>query len=201
MIITYKYIYSLSIGTWHGCSAVHTHMTNTRITDPEILEKRYPVILREFSIRKNSGGLGKFHGGDGVIRDLEFTQPLIVSILSERRALAPYGMAGGECGKKGLNILYQYQKQKEKENDIMNEENICHIHNYRKINIGAKNTVSVQPHDRLCIYTPGGGGYGHYDATNDGNSDNDIQHSMNISIPLQKTSGSLFNYQNAQETA
>ena len=58
--------------TWTGCSAVHTHMTNTRITDPEILEKRYPVILRQFSIRRNSGGAGAFFGGDGVIRELEF---------------------------------------------------------------------------------------------------------------------------------
>ena len=60
--------------TWHGCSGVHTHMTNTRITDPEILERRYPVILRQFSLRKGSGGEGHFHGGDGVIRELQFTK-------------------------------------------------------------------------------------------------------------------------------
>jgi 5-oxoprolinase (ATP-hydrolysing) len=60
--------------TWHGCSAVHTHMTNTRITDPEILEKRYPVILRQFSVRRGSGGEGCYKGGDGIIRELEFTQ-------------------------------------------------------------------------------------------------------------------------------
>lgn len=60
--------------TWTGCSAVHTHMTNTRITDPEILERRYPVVLRQFSIRKGSGGKGSFNGGDGVVRELEFTK-------------------------------------------------------------------------------------------------------------------------------
>jgi 5-oxoprolinase (ATP-hydrolysing) len=60
--------------TWHGCSAVHMHMTNTRITDPEIFEKRYPVILRQFSVRRESGGAGYFHGGDGVVREIEFTE-------------------------------------------------------------------------------------------------------------------------------
>jgi len=60
--------------TWNGCSAVHTHMTNTRITDPEIFEKRYPVILRQFSVRRDSGGAGCFHGGDGVVREIEFTE-------------------------------------------------------------------------------------------------------------------------------
>jgi 5-oxoprolinase (ATP-hydrolysing) len=60
--------------SWNGCHAVHTHMTNTRITDVEILERRYPIIVREFSIRKGSGGNGKYHGGDGVVRELEFTK-------------------------------------------------------------------------------------------------------------------------------
>ena len=61
---------------WHGCSAVHTHMTNTRITDPEILEKRYPAILRQFGVRKGSGGGGAYCGGDGAVREIEFTRPL-----------------------------------------------------------------------------------------------------------------------------
>jgi 5-oxoprolinase (ATP-hydrolysing) len=67
-------------------------MTNTRITDPEILEKRYPVVLRQFGLRAGSGGVGQYQGGDGVVRELEFTKPLMVSILSERRAFQPYGM-------------------------------------------------------------------------------------------------------------
>lgn len=79
-------------------------MTNTRITDAEVFERRYPVILREFSIRPNTGGNGKHRGGDGVIRDIEFRIPVQVSILSERRVYRPYGMAGGEGAQCGLNL-------------------------------------------------------------------------------------------------
>jgi len=131
--------------SWHGRSGIHTHMTNTRITDPEILEKRYPIILRKFSIRKNSGGKGKFNGGDGVIRELEFLEPLQFSILSERRVFAPYGLEGGESGKKGENIW------------------IHHIENSNEIevlSIGGKNTVTLNTKDRIIIKTPGGGGWG-----------------------------------------
>ena len=67
--------------TWHGCSAVHTHMTNTRITDPEILEKRYPIILRQFALREGSGGKGQFNGGEGVVRELQFTKVVFFSIV------------------------------------------------------------------------------------------------------------------------
>ena len=82
--------------TWHGKSGVHTHMTNTRITDPEVLELRYPVVLRQFNLRQGSGGNGKFKGGDGVIREIEFLKDGIeIGILSERRSTAPYGMNGG----------------------------------------------------------------------------------------------------------
>ncbi|KAI9183556.1 hypothetical protein H9P43_004474 [Blastocladiella emersonii ATCC 22665] len=90
---------------WHGRSGVHTHMTNTRITDPEILERRYPVVLRQFSLRKGSGGAGKWRGGDGVVRELEFTVPLQVSVLTERRVHSPYGLAGGHSGEPGRNLL------------------------------------------------------------------------------------------------
>jgi len=81
--------------TWHGQSGVHTHMTNTRITDPEILELRYPVLLKEFNIRRGSGGEGKYNGGDGVVREIEFLKQLEIGILSERRAFEPYGLEGG----------------------------------------------------------------------------------------------------------
>ena len=73
--------------TWHGTSGVHTHITNTRIGDVEILERRYPVLLHRFSLRDGSGGQGQFSGGDGVIREIEFLHPLQVSILSEVRVL------------------------------------------------------------------------------------------------------------------
>ncbi|KAJ3341068.1 hypothetical protein HDU93_005700 [Gonapodya sp. JEL0774] len=128
---------------WNGRSGVHTHMTNTRITDPEILERRYPALLREFSLRLGSGGRGRYSGGDGVIRDIEFLEPVQVSILSERRVMAPYGMDGGECGARGRNIWIRNGADKE-----------------RWINIGGKNTVLVAKGDRLRVETPGGGGYG-----------------------------------------
>ena len=85
---------------FHGASAVHTHMTNTRITDPEVLERRYPVILREFSVRRGSGGKGTWNGGDGVVRRIEFRRPLRCSMLAERRVTAPFGLRA-EPGAKG----------------------------------------------------------------------------------------------------
>ena len=125
---------------WHGQSGVHTHMTNTRSTDPEILESRYPVLLREFSIRHGSGGAGLFHGGDGLIREIEFLKPLNVAILSERRVYPPYGMEGGEPGALGKNIFLKRDGS--------------------RIDLGGKNEVHAQPGDRIRILTPGGGGYG-----------------------------------------
>lgn len=134
---------------WNGTSGVHTHMTNTRITDAEIFERRYPVLLREFSIREGSRGLGAYEGGDGVIRDIEFRVPVQVSILSERRIYHPYGMAGGENAKCGLNLWIRKIKDK---GDGRQE--------YRTINLGGKNTAAMQPGERIIICTPGGGGYG-----------------------------------------
>ncbi|MCK5914565.1 MAG: sulfur carrier protein ThiS adenylyltransferase ThiF, partial [Deltaproteobacteria bacterium] len=126
--------------TWPGQSGVHTHMTNTRITDPEILERRYPVLLRQFSLRQNSGGRGSFPGGEGLIRELEFLAPLNVAILSERRVYAPYGLAGGNPGARGENTFIRADG--------------------RKLNLGGKNEIKAKPGDRFCIKTPGGGGYG-----------------------------------------
>ncbi|MFN0196669.1 MAG: hydantoinase B/oxoprolinase family protein, partial [Planctomycetaceae bacterium] len=88
-----------------GCDAVHTHMTNTRLTDVEILESRYPVRVARFGIRHGFGGLGKHHGGGGVIREIEFLEPLSVSIISQRRTRGPYGVDGGETGAPGRNTL------------------------------------------------------------------------------------------------
>lgn len=126
--------------SWHGQSGVHTHMTNTRITDPEILERRYPVLLRKFSLRQNSGGEGLYRGGDGLVREIEFLAPLNVAILSERRVFAPYGLRGGASGSRGRNTFIRADG--------------------RKINLGGKNEIKANPGDRLRIETPGGGGYG-----------------------------------------
>jgi 5-oxoprolinase (ATP-hydrolysing) len=125
---------------WAGTSGVHTNMTNTRITDPESLERRYPVILRRFGLRDGSGGAGMYPGGDGVVRDVELRLPMSVSILSERRSFAPYGMAGGE--------------------DAMRGKNTWITKSGRHISVGGKSSVRVEPGDRFVIETPGGGGYG-----------------------------------------
>ncbi|KAI9327021.1 Hydantoinase B/oxoprolinase [Zopfochytrium polystomum] len=127
--------------TWDGRSGVHTHMTNTRITDPEILERRYPVILRKFSLREGSGGDGLYKGGDGVIREVEFLEPLNVSLLSERRVFAPYGQSGGCPGKRGLKLLIRAGRKE-------------------AVNFGGKNATVMRPGDRIRIETPGGGGFG-----------------------------------------
>jgi len=126
--------------TWHGQSGVHTHMTNTRITDPEILERRYPILLREFSIREGSGGAGNHRGGDGLVREVEFLETLNMAILSERRVFAPYGLAGGQPGKRGRNIFIRRDGH--------------------RLNLGAKNEILARPGDRFRILTPGGGGFG-----------------------------------------
>ncbi|CAG8444302.1 15333_t:CDS:10 [Acaulospora colombiana] len=138
--------------TWDGQSGVHVHMTNTRITDPEILERRlnHAVLLREFSLRKGSGGKGLHRGGDGVIRDLEFRESIQVSILSERRVYHPYGLNGGKDGSRGLNLWIR-------KNDGANQEEES---GERILNLGGKNTFQVGIGDRVIICTPGGGGWG-----------------------------------------
>ncbi|KAK2750675.1 hypothetical protein FQN57_002748 [Myotisia sp. PD_48] len=135
---------------WEGTSGVHTHMTNTRITDAEVFERRYPVLLREFSLRPGSGGQGQHCGGDGVIRDIEFRIPVQVSILSERRVHRPYGMNGGDDAQCGQNI---WARNIPKAGNPEERE-------VRLISLGGKNTANMQPGDRIIIKTPGGGGWG-----------------------------------------
>ncbi|ESA42416.1 hypothetical protein GE21DRAFT_7148 [Neurospora crassa] len=165
--------------TWEGTDGVHVHMTNTRITDSEIFERRYPVLLREFSIRKGSGGKGKHRGGDGVVRDIEFRLPLQVSILSERRVYRPYGLAGGEDAQCGLNLWVrkvkkarwedtlrkiqngeQDQQQEEEEKKKKEVGGEAEGYEERVINMGAKNSAPMKAGDRIIICTPGGGGWG-----------------------------------------
>jgi 5-oxoprolinase (ATP-hydrolysing) len=124
---------------FHGASAVHVHMTNTRITDPEVLELRYPVILREFSIRRGSGGAGQWRGGNGVTRRIEFREPMSVSLLTERRTTQPFGVHGGEPGQPGRNT---------------------HQRNGNIEVLPGHAALEVEAGDIVTIETPGGGGYG-----------------------------------------
>ncbi|KAJ3712128.1 Hydantoinase B/oxoprolinase [Lentinula guzmanii] len=142
--------------SWHGTSGVHTHITNTRIGDVEILERRYPVMLHQFGLRAGSGGKGNWHGGDGVVRELEFLEGMQVSILSERRTRQPYGMEGGGSGALGRNTWIK--KPRAEDGDL--PENSNEPKSTRNINIGGKATVWMGKGDRLLIETPGGGAWG-----------------------------------------
>lgn len=173
--------------TWDGQSGVQIHMTNTRSTDPEILEKRYPCILHEFSLRKGSGGLGARKGGDGVVRDIEFRVPVQVSILSERRTTEPYGMNGGANGVKGENIWLR--KSQAKNSDASE---------YREISLGGKNTAHFCAGDRIIIRTPGGGGYGQPNGADDKNNSTVVA-AKNAFIP--RAGGSITERQSAGEAS
>ncbi len=124
---------------FNGTDAVQTHMTNSRLTDPEVLEWRYPVLLENFSIRKNSGGKGVFSGGNGVIRKIRFLEPMTAGILSSRRTVAPFGLKGGENGQTGRNYVIRNNGDLEE--------------------LKGTATVEMQTGDTFVIETPGGGGY------------------------------------------
>lgn len=185
---------------WHGAGGVHTHMTNTRITDPEILELRYPMILKRFCLRTDgSGGLGRSIGGEGVERDLLFRKPVTLSVLTERRVLQPYGLAGGEPGKRGRNLIKK--------------------HDGRVIALGSKTCIDVEAgvsifknkilwrklylfiyyiilQDTFAMKTPGGGGYGH----SDDSSNADLSPPNNCNPRTHVERGTLYNYSQAQES-
>ena len=165
--------------TWSGKHGVHTHMTNTRITDPEILERRYPVMLHTFEVRKGSGGRGKNPGGDGLTRVIEPLTPLTMSILSERRSRAPYGLNGGEQGKSGLNLI-----------ERAGMDGLC-------VNIGGKKTTNLNIGDKLIIHTPGGGGWGVPSEGGPGDGE-EANRKRKAFIPVGN--GSLAAYQEAQFT-
>ncbi|PCH37212.1 cytoplasmic protein [Wolfiporia cocos MD-104 SS10] len=158
---------------WHGTSGVHTHITNTRIGDVEILERRYPVLVHQFGIREGSGGKGKWSGGDGVVRELEFTQGLQVSILSERRTRQPYGMEGGEPGALGRNTWIKQPRKEDGDLPGDTDQQRKPLRP-RKVNIGGKATVLMGKGDRLLIETPGAGGWGVPDPAQD---DGAVDHS------------------------
>ncbi len=123
-----------------GTDAVHSHMTNTAITDPEILEWRYPVRLEQFAVRKDSGGQGEFSGGNGIVRELVFTEPVSLSLLTQNRTQGPYGLNGGQAGQPGeQRLVKRYGEEKE---------------------LAPVAQEQLETGDRLIVKTPGGGGWG-----------------------------------------
>jgi len=146
--------------TWAGASGTQCHMTNTRITDPEILERRFPVLVRAFEIREGSGGVGKHRGGDGLRREIEFLRPMTVSVLTERRVFAPRGVAGGGDGKTGENALLVSDAETLGGGGDHETSRKKTSRGRRVVNLGGKNSVTVAAGDILRILTPGGGGYG-----------------------------------------
>ncbi|HEC12558.1 MAG TPA: 5-oxoprolinase [Acidiferrobacteraceae bacterium] len=132
-----------ALAQFDGCDAVHSHMTNSRLTDPEVLEWRFPVLLEEFSIRKNSGGQGQHAGGNGTRRRLHFLEPMTAAILSNRRKVPPTGLKGGDPGQAGNNRIERADGSVEQ--------------------LGYCAQTQMQAGDVFVIETPGGGGYGPVD--------------------------------------
>ncbi|MBD2612470.1 hydantoinase B/oxoprolinase family protein [Nostoc punctiforme FACHB-252] len=127
-----------------GTDGVHSHMTNSRLTDPEVLETRYPVLLESFSIRADSGGKGEYSGGNGVVRRIRFLEPMTANILSGHRLVATFGLNGGEAGKVGHNWIQRQDGSEE--------------------SLDSTATVEMNVGDVFVIETPGGGGFGHQQA-------------------------------------
>jgi 5-oxoprolinase (ATP-hydrolysing) len=123
-----------------GASCVHTHMTNTRLTDPEVLEWRFPVLVDEFAVRRGSGGKGRWHGGDGAVRKVRFLEPMTAAILSGHRRVPPYGMAGGAPGAVGRNTV------------LRTDGTVTQL--------GGSDQTEMKTGDVFVIETPGGGAYG-----------------------------------------
>ncbi|HJW41122.1 MAG TPA: hydantoinase B/oxoprolinase family protein, partial [Rhizomicrobium sp.] len=123
-----------------GQSAVHTHMTNSRLTDPEVLESRYPVLLEEFRIRAGSGGAGAHRGGDGTVRRIRFREAMTCAILSMRRETAPFGLEDGAPGKKGRNTVVRKDSS--------------------RVPLRGCDEAELAAGDAIEVETPGGGGFG-----------------------------------------
>jgi len=142
---TYQYYETVCGGTgagpgFPGTDAVQTHMTNSRLTDPEVLEWRFPVLVETFAIRRDSGGVGQYSGGNGVIRRIRFLEPMTASILSNRRRVAPFGLQGGGAGAVGRNYI-------ERADGTI-------------VELGAKASIEMSAGDAFVIETPGGGAFG-----------------------------------------
>jgi 5-oxoprolinase (ATP-hydrolysing) len=145
---TFGYYETIGGGTgagigFTGVDATHHHMTNTRITDPEIMEFRYPVVLNQFAIRAESGGAGKWKGGNGVVREIEFLKDLQTTVIAQHRKVVPYGLEGGTSGEKGKQFVRTQQG--------------------KYIELTGSSAYNAKKGDRITICTPGGGGYGKSD--------------------------------------
>jgi len=148
---TYQYYETIAGGSgagpdFDGADAVQTHMTNSRLTDPEVLEWRFPVRLDEFAIRRGSGGAGRHHGGNGAVRRLRFLQQMTAGILSNHRRIAPFGLDGGEPGALGRNWIERADGT--------------------RVELSGTAQAEMQAGDAFVIETPGGGGYGAPDGKN-----------------------------------
>jgi 5-oxoprolinase (ATP-hydrolysing) len=124
---------------FNGADAVHTHMTNSRLTDPEILETRIPVVLEDFHIRPNSGGKGRWRAGDGTSRTIRFLEPMVCSLISGHRRVRPFGLEGGEAGQCGVNLVRRGRHAEP---------------------VGGCEQLTVSAGDAVTIITPTGGGFG-----------------------------------------
>jgi 5-oxoprolinase (ATP-hydrolysing) len=127
-----------------GTSVVQTHMTNSRLTDPEIMESRYPILIERFAVRAGSGGKGQWNGGDGAVRIVRFREAMTAAILSNRRTTAPFGVDGGEAGKPGRNAVRRADGRVEE--------------------LGSTARTAMAAGDAFIIETPGGGGFGKRDS-------------------------------------
>ena len=141
---TYQYYETIAGGAgagpdFDGTDAVHTHMTNSRLTDPEVLEWRFPVVLEHFGIRRASGGPGRFHGGDGIRRRVRFLEAMTAAILSNHRRIPPFGLRGGEPGALGRNWVERASGE--------------------RVELSGTSKADMTPGDTFVIETPGGGGY------------------------------------------
>lgn len=141
----YQYYETIAGGSgagpdFHGTAVVQTHMTNSRLTDPEILETRFPVMVDSFAVRRGTGGRGRHMGGDGALRQIRFLEPMSAGILSNRRVVPPFGLAGGASGAPGCNWVLRA--------------------NGRRDNLASTATAELAAGDAIVIETPGGGGFG-----------------------------------------
>jgi 5-oxoprolinase (ATP-hydrolysing) len=144
----YQYYETIAGGSgagpdFDGTDAVQTNMTNSRLTDPEVLESRYPVLLESFEIRRGSGGAGRHKGGDGVVRKVRFREAMTAAILSGRRIVPPYGVAGGMPGALGRTWVDRADGS--------------------HIDLSGTDEIQMSPGDAITIETPGGGGFGQFD--------------------------------------